>query len=136
MITASYNPSGLTEILLVEGHSGEQTPGGSVVCAAVSTLLEFTQFMLDRLNKHGKKLCTFEKNDGYHSIIIDKPESIAENDKEVEAWLRASFIVSSAAMSLNGLSLDHPKLIRYKKPSSTKGDDDVSTHKETKAPKA
>ena len=118
MITASYSPSGLTEILLVEGHSGEATPGGSVVCAAVSTLLEFTQFMLSRLDKHGKKFCTFEKRPGYHSIVIDKPENMLENEKEVETWFRASFIVSSAAMSLHGLSQDHPKLILYKKPGS------------------
>jgi len=94
-----------------------------VVCAAVSTLLEFTQFMLDRLNKHGKKFCTFEKKPGYHSIVIDKPESIGENDKEVETWLRAKFILFSAALSLQGLSLDHSKLIQYKKPVPVKEGD-------------
>jgi len=94
-----------------------------VVCAAVSTLLEFTQFMLDRLNKHGKKFCTCDKRAGYHNITIDKPESIGENVKEVETWLRAKFILSSAALSLQGLSLDHPKLIRYKKPVPVKEGD-------------
>jgi len=100
----------------VEGHSGEQTPGGSVVCATVSAVLEFTEFMLSRLNKHGEKFCEFEKQDGFHSIMIDKPEHLRENEKEIETWLRASFIISSAAMSLRGLCMDHPKLIRYKKP--------------------
>jgi len=119
MITVSYNLAGPMEVLLVGGHSGEQAAEEqfAILCAAVSTLMEFTEFMLDRLNKHGKKFCTFEKNAGYHSITIDKPESIGENVKEVETWLRAKFILSSAALSLQGLSLDHPKLIRYKKPA-------------------
>ncbi len=133
MITASYKPTGLTEVLIVEGHTGEQTPGGSVVCAAVSTLMEFTQYMLDRLNKHGERFAEFERSPGFHSIMIDKPENIRENEKEVETWLRARFILSSLDLSLQGLSQDHPKLIRYKKPSSTEGDDNASTHKKAKA---
>ena len=128
MIAASYSLTGLTEILIVEGHSEEHTPGGSVVCAAVSTLMEFTQFMLNRLNKHGEKFCEFEKRDGFHSIMIDKPENLRENEKEIETWLRASFIMFSVALSLQGLSMDHPKLIRYKKPKSME-DDNAPAHK-------
>ncbi len=116
MITAIYNPNGNSETLFVEGHSGEQTPGGSVVCASVSAVLMFAEFMLDRMNKHGPNMATFQKKDGFHEIVIDKPEHLHENVKEVETWLRMRFILSSAAMSLHGLSQDHPKLIQYKNP--------------------